>query len=409
MAEYSKTLLPERIKEIEDIFQFGTERQKEILSAYLKYGSKGSAEALNLNHRTITKNIAAVKKRAQKAGYSPEHGVKEKPLPDHVYKRISTCRNGEGEITQQWLIQEPDKAAQWLAMQETVERLCSEVKPYPKISPANPLEFNNLLNQYTITDYHFGMLAWHKEGGADWNVKIAQETLIKTFQYLIERSPRAEVGMFLNLGDFMHYDGYQPVTPISRHIVDSDSRYQKIIDYAVDTVIEVICMMLQKYHKVVVINAQGNHDLVSSYWLQKICKVRFGKSIDSLNFMNPRYVEVKKQPLPFYEYHWGECGLFYHHGHKVGIKQQAQLYPALFPKTWGNTKYRYGHTGHYHHKEAYEGFGITMEMHNSITAPDSHSSHGGYIAERSANCISYHRTFGELTRSYIKPEMLQIA
>ena len=175
-------------------------------------------------------------------------------------------------------------------------------------------------------------------------LRLLRKTLVKTFKYLIEKSPAASTGIFANIGDFMHYDGWIPETPTSGHILDTESRFPKIVDAAVDAILECIELMLQKHEKVVVINMQGNHDLASSYWLQKLCQIHF-KDNPRLQLQESNKVQIDRLILPYYAIQHGKTALFYHHGHRRNFKSQPRLYPAQFPKIWGDTEYRYGHTG----------------------------------------------------------------
>jgi hypothetical protein len=79
---------------------------------------------------------------------------------------------------------------------------------------------------------------------------------------------------------------------------------------------------------------------------------------------------------------------------------------AQFPVQWGASKYRYGHTGHYHHRLVIEDSGMIIEQHQTLAARDAYAARGGYHSERSMTCISYHKEFGEVARTMCKPEMV---
>ena len=202
----------------------------------------------------------------------------------------------------------------------------------------------------------------------------------------------------------MHYDGWLPVTPASGHILDTDGRFPKIVDAAVDSMLEVIGMLLQKHKKVIVVNCQGNHDLASSYWLQKICEKVFQNN--AVEFNQGQIVQVEKQVLPYHAVGFGKTALYFHHGHKRKFAQQSLVFANQFPELWSQAKYRYGHTGHLHHSQRKEDWGIVMEQHNTMAARDAYASTGGWFSERSTNVITYHKEFGEVGRNYVKPCML---
>ena len=140
------------------------------------------------------------------------------------------------------------------------------------------------------------MLAWGEETGADWDLKIAEEMMVGAFKHLIDATPEAEVGFFNELGDFEHYDSHMAVTPTNKHILDADGRPVKMIRTSIRVQRQVIEMMAEKYNKVVVLNAEGNHNIISSVWKREL--------FSELYRNNPR-IEVITDPLPYYAYEWG--------------------------------------------------------------------------------------------------------
>lgn len=255
----------------------------------------------------------------------------------------------------------------------------------------------DLANLYTITDYHIGMLAWVKEGGADWDIKIAETLLINAFSSMMAQAPSAHTAIINQMGDFLHFDGLLPVTPTNRHVLDSDSRFPKLVEVAIRALRIMIDMALTKHSKVHVICAEGNHDLASAHWLQNIFTVLYEKD---------ERVTVDQTPKPFYAFQWGQTMIGVTHGHLKHTDSLPLLFASEYPEMWGSTTYRYCHEGHRHHKQIREMSGMTREMHQTLAARDAHASRGGYHSERAANCITYSKSHGEVGRVTVKPEML---
>ena len=65
--------------------------------------------------------------------------------------------------------------------------------------------------------------------GDDYDVKISQDLLEKATDRLISVAPDSQVGLLLNLGDFLHINDSTSTTPASKHLLDSDGRYGKTI------------------------------------------------------------------------------------------------------------------------------------------------------------------------------------
>jgi hypothetical protein len=257
-----------------------------------------------------------------------------------------------------------------------------------------------LCTVYTLTDCHVGALAWRKEGGDDWDLQIAEDTLLGCFRYMVESSPASELGVVNQLGDFLHWDGLEAVTPTSRHLLDADGRFEKVVAVAIRVLRRVIDMALAKHSRVHVILAEGNHDLASSVWLRQMFAALYENE--------PR-ITVEQSPLPYYALEWGKTLLAFHHGHLKKNDQLPLLFAAQFAEQWGRTTKRYCHTGHRHHTEEKEHSGMIVFQHPTLAARDAYAARGGWHAMRSATAITYHKAFGEVGRATASPEMLRAA
>lgn len=202
------------------------------------------------------------------------------------------------------------------------------------------------------------------------------------------------------LGDFLHSDGISPVTPTSGHVLDADGRFSKVVQVAVRILRRMVDLALMRHEKVLVLMAEGNHDISSSIWLRAMFAALYERE--------PR-VEVIDSPLPYYAYQHGKTMLAWHHGHLRKNDQLPLLFAAQFPKLWGATTKRYVHTGHRHHVEEREHSGMTVIQHPTLTARDAYAARGGWIAERQATAITYHAEYGQVARNTVVPEMLAAA
>jgi len=275
------------------------------------------------------------------------------------------------------------------------EAMCKELPPLPAIRPPVRTRDADLCNLYTLTDFHIGMLSWDRETGADWDLKIAELVLVGTFTRMIDAAPLAEVGILNQLGDFLHFDSLTPETPAHRHVLDADSRYQKVVEVAVGALRRIISHMLTKHNKVRVFMTEGNHDPAGSVWL----RVMFAQ----LYANNPRVV-VEKSPNPYVSYLHGKTLLGFHHGHLAKLNNLPQLFAAKFRKEWGQATHTYIHTGHKHHVDEKEHPGCNVIQHATLAAPDAYAARGGWLSKRQATSMTYHKTRGEIARGIFIPE-----
>jgi hypothetical protein len=382
-----------------NLYRYCTPRQKQVLEAIEQFGSaRAASAALKMAIGGASETYITVKKKAAKNGYAPEHDF-TRPVPDgYVAKGVSTYYNAEGKPSGQWVKASLSHEALIDAMKEAVEGFKGDIDPAsPIVAPAASDE--HLCNLYTFTDYHLGMLAWHKEGGNDWNISIAERTIIAALQQMIEQSPKAHTAVINIQGDFLHTDGKTPVTPASKHVLDADSRFPKIRKSAIRVIRSLVAMSLLRHQEVHLIIAEGNHDEESSGWLADLFSVHYEEE--------PR-ITVNDSVLPFYVFEWGNAMLGFHHGHKVKNESLPLLFAAQFPQEWGRTTRREIHCGHRHHRDEREMNGATVVQHPTLAARDAYAARGGWIADRAAWAITYHKKYGAVGRVMITTEMLEI-
>lgn len=308
----------------------------------------------------------------------------------------STLRNADGDVVAEWTKTSLDRERAEEARQAAFEAMAESLPRAPRVTQPSAT-FRDLCNLYTFTDYHLGMLAWHKEGGEDWDLAIAEGMLGRAQAAMVAQSPRAHTAVINIQGDFLHTDGLTPVTPGHGHVLDADTRYPKIRKAAIRSIRSLVRMALEAHEAVHLIIAEGNHDESGSGWLADSFGVHYEDE--------PR-VTVNDSALPFYVVQWGKTMLGVHHGHKVKNEQLPLLFAAQFPVMWGATTKREIHCGHRHHRDEKEYNGVTVVQHPTLAARDAYAARGGWIANRAAQAITYHKEYGQVGRVSVCPEML---
>lgn len=310
----------------------------------------------------------------------------------------STLRDSKGDVVLEWTKTNKTQDDILKSLRAAVDELKKEVKPINKVKKPNKFKNNNLCNQYTLTDYHLGMMSWAEETGADWDLKIAEDTLVRFFEEGISSSPNANECIFAQIGDFLHWDGLDAVTPASKHVLDADTRFTKLVRVAIRVIRRVINMLLNKYQIVNVIMAEGNHDPASSVWLRELLSALYDEE--------PRVI-IDTNPDPYYCVVFGKVCLFYHHSHLKRIKNIDSTFVGKFKKEFGASEFVYGHTGHLHHEHKIETNLMTIEQHRTMAAKDAYASRGGYLSGRDSKVITYHKNYGEVGRVTINVNMLK--
>lgn len=329
-------------------------------------------------------------------GINPEHDLTHAVPAPLVLKGTSTLYGEDGKPKLQWVKTRVDQERVEVAMRAAIEAMAESI---PRIEPTKGPEFGNekLCNCYVVTDFHLGALSWHEESGADWDLKIAEKTLVRWFEQAIAQSPNAETAVLAQLSDFLHADGIEALTPASKHLLDVDSRFAKVVRVAIRVLRQVIDMLLAKHKRLHIIMADANHDPVSQIWLREW----FG-----VLYENEPRVTVDRSPSPYNAFEFGKVALFYHHGHKRKVTNVAEVFAAQFREMFGRTKFAYAHTGHLHSIDVKENNLMIVEQHRTLAAPDAYAARGGWLSGRDAQVITYHSEHGEVSRVRVSVDML---
>lgn len=363
-----------------------------LLEAFDRLGSQRAAA------RELGIDRGAVGRALEKAGRLG--GIKAGPERDgkapYVVRGVSTYFDAEGNQRGQWVKTKIDDEKRAEMLHAIIEARCENVRPHPPIDLLHSTA-DDLCNLVTITDAHVGALAQKEEGGADWDLKIAKETLTRCFVGMIRRMPPARVCVVNQLGDFLHTDGLMPLTPGHGNVLDADSRYQKMSEVGCDILEDIIAVALERHELVEVKMCEGNHDESGSGWMRILFKRLFRD--------NPR-VTVDDSQLPYYVFRHGQVMLAFHHGHKLKPESLPLFFAAQFPRMWGETDKRYSHSGHQHHLDEKDRSGMRTMQHPTLAARDAYAARGGWISPREAIGITYN-LHGEDSRMTVTPEMFQ--
>lgn len=327
----------------------------------------------------------------------PERGEAFQLPEGQKVKGVSALVSEDGREIIKWIKTDEDKQKTLSIMRAAVDGFLDELPRAPAV-PRPHYTHRELLNQYTVTDIHMGMLAWGEEtGGGDYDLKIAETLLEDWFRTAIAMAPAARVGVLAQIGDLLHHDSYESVTPTSKHVLDADSRFRKMVRAAIRVLRRIVAMMLEKHDEVRIIMADANHDPASEVWLSEM----FASFYED----EPR-VKVNEAAGTYYVEEHGLVSLFYHHGHKRKIDNVDTVFAGRYREIYGRTKFSFAHLGHLHSDELKTTNLMKVERHETLAAPDAYAANGGWLSGRSAKVITYHSLFGEVGRFILTPAMV---
>lgn len=372
-----------------EIRQFATVRQLEILDALEKYGSqKKAAVALGISKSTVQTSIERLRKKAARHGYSPEHDM-TRTVPDGYFVRgVSTYYNKDGKPSGQWVKSSIDAERQEELIKQYIETLAQDIKGLSPITPKPSHSNADLLCVYPMGDPHFGMYAWAKDAGDDFDLTIAETLTCNAIDRLVSSAPHADTALLLNLGDMFHADNQKNVTN-SGHQLDVDGRWAKVQQVGLKAMLHCIRRLLEKHNKVIFRINKGNHDGHSSYALALMI---------SCYFDNEPRVEVDLSPSVTWYYQFGKVLIGSTHGDTIKGRDMLSIMAADEPVKWGETRHRYWYVGHVHHQDTKEYHGGIVEHFRTLAARDAWHQGQGYRAGRDMCLIVHHKDHGEIER-----------
>lgn len=421
----------------DNLQKYATENQWKLYLAACEHGSfSAAAIALNVDRANLAKSVKRLLRKAAQQGYAPpdlthevpdglrlsgtsirydgegrveQYWNKTKPAgadPDDVVKlpdpktitKISTLYDNQGNVTQQWVSEKPEDKQRLSLWQECAEELAAALPRVDPLPLPNADLSASLCACYPVGDHHLGMLAWGKETGSEsYDLSLGEKLLASATKYLFENSPACEISLIPFLGDFMHYDSFEPTTPTSRNLLDADGRFPKMVRAAIRSMRRTIDGALVKHGRVHVIVEIGNHDLSSSIFLME-CLANI--------YENEARVTVDTFPGHYHYFEFGKVLIGTHHGHGTSKPEKLPLIMAADrAEAWGRTTHRYWWTGHIHNRVATDFAGCSVESFRILAPVDAWAAQKGYRPIRDMKSIVLHKEYGEVARHTVNPEM----
>lgn len=385
----------------ENLRQYATDRQWAMLEALWSEGSqRKAADKMGCAQSAVWASCKAVRVKAARQGYAPEHDM-VRPVPEGFHlKGTSTYYGRDGEMRGQWVKSNIDQAQQEELFRQAVLAMAQDIQPTAPVTAPTPT-FDQLLTVYPVGDQHLGMLAWGRETGSDdYDLTIGETRLCGAMDYLVSRAPDSVEAAILILGDFMHYDSFAAVTPEHGNLLDADGRYPKMVRTAIKCIRYLVRAALLKHGSVRLVIEIGNHDPSSAIFMMQC--------FAALYEAEPR-LTVDTSPRQFHCFRFGKVMVGTHHGHKVKREDLPLLFATDWPQEWGAAEHRFIHTGHIHNDTLKELRGAIVESHRILAPADAYAAHSGYRAGQGMNAIVYHAEWGEVDRHTFNPRMLEAA
>lgn len=376
--------------ELDGLDEFCTVRQLDYVQAIRETGSVyAAARKLGLRSQVLHYGLKLAKAKAAKRGHSPAHDMTKTVPEGFTVKGVSTYYDQDGKPRGQWVKSSADEAKREEYVRACLAAMAEDVRGLAPIQPGPKHYDKDLICVIPMGDPHFGMYAWAKEAGADFDTETAKRLTLGAVDRLMHVTPSAATCVILPLGDVFHANDQTNQTPAHRHQLDVDSRFVRVLQIGILAFRHAILRALQKHKKVIVRFVSGNHDP------QAVWALAYATSA---YFENDARVEVDLSPSKFWFYRFGKVLIGSTHGDSVKPDALEGVMASDRAEDWGATKYRYWYTGHIHSSNKKEFRGCVWESFRTLAAQDAYAAGHGYRAGRDMLAIVHHRDYGEVER-----------
>lgn len=312
------------------------------------------------------------------------------PIPaGHHVKGVSTLVAADGSVSQQWIKTRAEEESREAAIARLLRELPASVPALPRgPTPEGPSR-PDLVAVYPMGDPHVGMLAWKHETGASFDLEIAERLMLTAIRDLVQRGPRAETALLINLGDFFHFDNSAQKTTRGDHTLDVDGRVSKVLTVGFRIMYETVRYLLEHHESVIVDTRKGNHDEHTAICLAIGLAAYFRAE--------PRVTVTIPHTVRGY-YRFGKCLIGTAHGDRGKMTDLGAIMAEERAPEWGATTERVWFCGHVHHSTVTELRGVRIETFRTLAARDSWHAGQGYISGRDMARIVFHREYGQISR-----------
>jgi hypothetical protein len=244
-----------------------------------------------------------------------------------------------------WLKKKVEEKVE-IALNNLIDRLAHKIE----FTPSKVSKSKSVLVVPGLVDHHFGLLAWGRETGNDYDLKIAEDLYVKGMDKGIDAVKDYEIAQFmLPVGsDFFHINAPDNRTPKGNNPLDVDSRLAKVFEVGFYSVIKAV----ERARQIAPVEIKwipGNHDPETSFYLCKVIEAYYRNADD---------VTVDTAPTwrKFYKWHNTLLGMC--HGDEEPHQRLPTIMADSCPIEWGQCKFKEWLVGHIHKKKQMNFVGI---------------------------------------------------
>ena len=306
----------------------------------------------------------------------------------HKFKDLIRTKQGLWQV-QAWLVRNTEGIELDTLKNEVIAEMKKHAPKYVAIKRRKLVKPSLLV--VDIPDLHYDKLAWGKETGGDWDIKISGKMFLDMVDDLISKSSMYEIEkvLFPIGNDFFNSEGATQMTTGGTP-QSVDSRWKKSFMEGKKVVIDAIDR-LRNVAPVDVIIVPGNHDKAKTYFL--------GDTLESW-YHNCKDVNIDNTPPLRKYYDYGCTLLAFTHGKDEKIDRLPMILCTEAKEQFAKTKFQEWHLGDKHHRKdikytpAHEIDGMIIRTLSSLSPADLWHYEKGYLAKRAAQGFIYDKVNG---------------
>lgn len=267
------------------------------------------------------------------------------------------------------------------AAEAIYERLAKLSRKPANVVRCKPIAGEPCMAVVAVMDPHFGLLAWEKESGSNYDLAIAERLYSNAVTDLLNEVKGRNVAkiLFLLGNDLLHVDNSNNTT-FAGTPQSVDGRLAKLVE----TVEMAVINAIETAAAVAPVDVQlipGNHDTTTSYHVARTVKAWF---------RHDKRVEVECGPSPRKYVRWGTNLIGLCHGDAIKTESLPNIMATEKPDLWAATTCREWILGHMHRSrswttqpiDTYEG--TTVRVLRALTKQCAWHHKRGFVGGQSA-------------------------
>lgn len=236
------------------------------------------------------------------------------------------------------------------------------------------------LMEIPAIELHLGKYAEYDETGQDYSTTIAKQRFYHICDEIVRTQEREKCDRAVVMigNDFFNTDTVTNTTTKGTPQMN-DIRWKNLFMTGLQLYKELFFTLREEFNTIDVRLVQGNHDVMSSFYLYIAL---------SSYFANDEKIHFSENYKEYQCYQFGDNAIFFGHGDN-NFKRLLRSIPCEFYKEWGQSKYRELHLGHLHSELTVdEQSGMITRRIGSPTGTDA-----WHYGERYLGSVQKHQLF----------------